>query len=269
MTETVNTFEEAEPNQDYEAEMLAKGEALEQANNPDRPEWLPEKFTSAEDMAQAYAALERKLGSSEEGEQQEQQETEYEEDSEYEEEETELTNEAEASDVEQALDSVGLDFNSFQQEYTETGELSDDAYMALEEKGFSRELVDTWISGQQALVDQQTSQIFSMVGGVDSYAEMTQWAANNLSQSEIDAYNANVESGDMALAQFAVSGLAARYRSEVGNEPRLVQGNAAPSSSGAFQSVAELTAAMRDPRYGNDPAYRNSVAEKLKRSNVF
>jgi hypothetical protein len=60
MAETLNTFEEAAPNQEYEAEMLAKGEALETANNPNRPEWLPEKFESAEAMAQAYADLERK-----------------------------------------------------------------------------------------------------------------------------------------------------------------------------------------------------------------
>ena len=108
-----------------------------------------------------------------------------------------------------------------------------------------------------------------MVGGQESYAEMVQWAAENLSESEIDAYNTNVESGDMSLANFAVQGLAARYRSEVGSEPTLVQGDAASSSSGAFQSVAELTSAMRDPRYGKDPAYRSAVAEKLSRSNVF
>ena len=261
MAETLNTFEEAAPNQEYEAEMLAKGEALETANNPDRPEWLPEKFESAEAMAQAYADLERKLGSSSKDSTEEvQTETD---------DEPELNAEAEASDVAQALDNVGLDFDTFQQEYTETGGLSDEAYDSLAEKGFNRELVDTWIAGQEAIAQQQTGKIFDMVGGQDSYAEMVQWAAENLSESEIDAYNTNVESGDMSLANFAVQGLAARYRSEVGSEPKLVQGDAASSSSGAFQSVAELTSAMRDPRYGKDPAYRNAVAEKLSRSNVF
>jgi hypothetical protein len=28
----------------------------------ERPEWLPEKFKSAEDMAQAYAELEKRMG---------------------------------------------------------------------------------------------------------------------------------------------------------------------------------------------------------------
>ncbi|MDQ2651568.1 MAG: hypothetical protein M3Z20_00875 [Chloroflexota bacterium] len=31
----------------------------------------------------------------------------------------------------------------------------------------------------------------------------------------------------------------------------------------AFRSTAELTAAMRDPRYKNDPAYRDEVAQRL------
>ena len=125
MAETLNTFEEAAPNQEYEAEMLAKGEALETANNPERPEWLPEKFESAEAMAQAYADLERKLGNpSQDSPEEVQTESD---------DEPELNAEAEASDVAQALDNVGLNFDTFQQEYTETGELSDDAYNSLAE----------------------------------------------------------------------------------------------------------------------------------------
>jgi hypothetical protein len=35
-----------------------------------------------------------------------------------------------------------------------------------------------------------------------------------------------------------------------------------------FRSNAELTTAMKDPRYATDPAYRNDVA-KLGRSNIM
>jgi len=257
MAETLNTFEEQAPDEAHEQAMLEKGEQLEQSASPERPEWLPEKFKNAEDMANAYAELEQKLG-------QQQQEEQTKEPKEY-----DNTDDAEASQVAQALDNVGLDFNVFQDEYAETGELSPDAYNALEEKGFNRELVDSWIAGQEALASKTTNQIYDMAGGEEQYSGLVQWASENLSESEIDAYNANVESGDLSLAQFAVSGLVARYRSEVGNEPQLVQGDNASSSSGAFQSVAELTAAMRDPRYNNDPAYRKSVADELSRSKVF
>ena len=44
----------------------------------ERPEWLPEKFKSAEDMANAYSELEKKLGqpASEEQQEEEPQQTE-------------------------------------------------------------------------------------------------------------------------------------------------------------------------------------------------
>ena len=36
-----------------------------------------------------------------------------------------------------------------------------------------------------------------------------------------------------------------------------------------FGSNAEITAAMKDPRYESDPAYRQDVLDRLERSDVF
>ena len=41
-------------------------EDVEQAAAPSRPEWLPEKYNSGEDLAKAYKELESKLGTKEE-----------------------------------------------------------------------------------------------------------------------------------------------------------------------------------------------------------
>jgi hypothetical protein len=275
MTETLNTFEEApqEATAEHDAAMLEKAEQLEQNNNPERPEWLPTKFESPEAMALAYASLERKLGSGQQEESQtEEQPTESEEaelpdDADLEEMENAV--EAQASEVAEALDNAGLDFSDFQEEYIANGELSDEAYQALQQAGFNRDLVDSWIAGQEALMGQTTQSVFSMVGGEESYSQMTEWAGQNLSPAEIEAFNANVESGDSALVQFAVQGLYARYRSDAPSEPNLMQGQATTNQGGAFSSAAELTAAMSDPRYHKDPAYRQAVASKLARSNVF
>lgn len=269
MAETLNTFEEstgAEPAEHTQA-MLEKAEQLEKNNDPNRPEWLPEKFQSPEAMAQAYSALERKLGSGEE--QTEQEDYEDYDDEDVDLDDLELAVDSETNEVSQALDNVGLDFNAFQEEYFEQGGLSAEAYEALDDAGFPRNLVDSWIAGQEALGAQVQSQVFNSVGGEQQYQAMTQWAAENLSPSEIEAFNANVDSGDPSLTQFAVQGLFARYRSEGASEPQLMQGRPSNNQGGAFNSVAELTAAMSDPRYHNDPAYRQSVAQKLSRSNVF
>jgi hypothetical protein len=46
-------------------------------------------------------------------------------------------------------------------------------------------------------------------------------------------------------------------------------GTGAVSTGGKFESTAELTAAMSDPRYAKDPAYRQTVADKLAKSSLF
>ena len=47
----------------------------------------------------------------------------------------------------------------------------------------------------------------------------------------------------------------------------MLTGKAARTLDG-FRSQAEVVAAMNDPRYDNDPAYRQDVYDKLERSNV-
>jgi len=75
-------------------------------------------------------------------------------------------------------------------------------------------------------------------------------------------------SQDPNMIRLAIQGLNARYRSEA--EPSLLQGGTGTvSSGGRFESNAELTAAMSDPRYSKDPAYRQQVADKLARSSLF
>lgn len=241
--------------------MLDKAAELEKNNNPDRPDWLPEKFETPEAMAQAYSALETKLG----------QQPKQEEATEQQPETAEAAEEApvEGGDVEQVLDNAGLDFEVFQKEYDETGGLSTDAYAALEQAGFPRSLVDNYIEGQEALNANINNEIISITGGEESYQGMVEWASEALPADEVEAFNATIDTGDPSLIRMAVQGLNARYRSESGSEPNLVQGSTDTVSGGKFESAAELTAAMRDPRYAKDPAYRQSVAQKLSRSSVF
>lgn len=252
MAEAINTYQEPEAeSQEHVNAMLEKVEGSQQ--DPERPEWLPEKFKSPEDMVKAYSQLESKLG---QPKQEQVQET------------TEATGEENVSEVAELLDNKGLDFDVFQQEYNETGGLSEDAYEALQEAGFSRSLVDTWIQGQDALASQITSQMYDVVGGQEEYSQMVSWAADTLPESEIDAFNATMETQDPNMIRLAIQGLNARYRSEA--EPSLMQGGTgAVSSGGRFESNAELTAAMSDPRYAKDPAYRQQVADKLARSSLF
>lgn len=269
-TEQMNTHEPEAESAEYVQEMVEKGEQLEKNNDPnqvERPEWLPEKFESAEQMAEAYANLESKLGSQNQEEEyempSEQDELEY-----GEEEEVEYDENTQADEVQDAVENAGIDFDVLQQEYNELGGLSEDAYAALAEAGFSESLVDSWIAGQEAMLGNYRSTIHNSVGGEEAYSEMIEWAAENFSEQEIAAFDKAVNSGDMGMAQLAVSGLSNRYQTAEGVDPSLISGQAASSTGGSYSSWSEVTAAMKDSRYESDPAYRQQVANKLARSNV-
>lgn len=256
------TPEEQQAQTSHEEEMIKVAEQLEQSNDPDRPDWLPDKFKDVEQMAQAYKHLEAKLGSN--NQEQEQEEVVQEEVV-----EEQVVNNAPSTDeVAEVINASGLDYNAMQEEYNETGELSQATMDSLAEKGFSNELVNSWVQGQQALLDNFQDAVFNSVGGKEAYGEMQKWASDNLSESEIQAFDRAVTSGDIELVKLAVSGLQTQYQSAEGSEPSLItEGQTATSSTGGtFGSWAEVTQAMQDARYESDVAYRQQVSEKLARS---
>ena len=262
--EQISTHEEVAPNADaqaaHEAEMVKVADELEVRNNPDaeqRPDWLPEKFKSAEQMAEAYASLESKLGSNEQTQETTEETT------------PEVTREAEASEVKEVLDKAGVDFNALQSEYTQQGEVSADSYAKLEEAGFSKDLVDSYIKGQESLNANYEKAVYDTAGGQDAYGELIRWAGDNLQQGEIAAFDKAVSSGDVDMVKMAVSGLQTKYQAAEGTDPTLLsEGQSSNSTGGVFNSWAEVTAAMNDTRYESDVAYRQKVSAKLGRSKL-
>jgi hypothetical protein len=221
----------------------------------ERPEWLPEKFGSPEDMAKAYGELENKLGQPTADKEQET-----------------TTQESKSEDTleiaEKAVSDAGLDMSVLQSEYSENGQLKDTSYEALQKAGIPKDYVDQFIKGQEALRTAQSNDIKGIVGGDESYNNISQWASENLSEPEKQAYNKVVNSNDIESIKLAVTGLKARYDSANGTEPNLVKGKAATTGAQGYQSWAQVTEAMADPKYAKDPAYQAMVKDKLAVSNI-
>jgi hypothetical protein len=217
----------------------------------DRPEWLPEKFKSPEELSKAYGALEKQFTQS-------RQEASEADTSEPEPETT--------ADARQAVENAGVDFEGLQQEFADNGELSDSTYEDLQKRGIPRDMVDTYIEGQKALATEYQTELYGFAGGEENYNEMAEWATENLSEDEVDAYNDAIVSGNSAQARLAIDGLVQRYRNAEGVQPRLVGGKAS-SSVDTYASWAQVTADMAKPEYKKDPAYRQAVSNKLARSN--
>ena len=106
------------------------------------------------------------------------------------------------------------------------------------------------------------------VGGENNYKQMISWAGDTLNDTEIGMYDAVMDSGDPYAAYFAMQALSYKYNDAQGVDGNLIQGKAAPTKDQGFKSQAEVVAAMQDPRYDRDPAYRQQVMEKLESSNV-
>lgn len=223
--------------------------SAESGGNDLRPGWLPEKFKSPEDLAKAYSELEKRQG------QQPQQ--------------AQQSSETDES-ARQAVEQAGVDFDALSDEWANNGELAQDSYDKLEKAGIPRALVDSYIEGQQQIVQQSQARVYESVGGETAYKAMIDWAGDNLSDSEIDAYNQAVNNRDSAAVELAVNGLRARYNTDQGMEPsRIVEGGVSNNSGGSYRSLGELMTDMQSKQYSEDSAFRADVAAKLDRSNIL
>jgi len=225
-----------------------------------KPEGLPEKFNSVDELVKSYSELEKKLG----------------EQSQPTEKSVDPVSKAELkgqpkSDLDiatKAVDSAGLNMDSLAEEYAKDGKLADGSYESLQKAGIPKDYVDRFIAGQQAIADQQSATVKNLVGGTEAYDSMSDWAGQNLTETEKQAYNTAVNSKDLEAVKLAVVGLKARYAQSTGSEPQLVEGKASPSGEQGFQSWAQVTQAMSDPRYAKDPAYQAEVKNKLANSKI-
>ena len=192
----------------------------------DRPEGLPEKFNSIEDLAKSYSELESKLG-----------------------EPSEEISEAPTQEVVENV--IGVEtFSKYQEEYMENeGALSEESYKELSEKhNFSKDLVDSFIRNFDNLSQ------FNF--------KVLEWASDTLSDSEVDSYNNTVTTGDMSSVKLALAGLYSRYAGENGVEPTLLRGGKA-SGVGGYESKAQMVKDMANPEYKTDPSFRLMVERKL------
>ena len=228
-----------------EQDSLAVGEEMQEAQD----QLLAGKYKNAQDLESAYLELQKKLGTGDT--------------------EPETTRVEEPESDEPSTISFLNDASS---EYSENGELSAETMSKLTEMS-SEELVKAYIENQgnqesATLTDAQVSSIKAKAGGDTQYETIVTWASENLEASSIEGFDTLIETGNTKAIEFAVAGLKAMYEAQNGSEGKMVTGKAPRTDGETFKSQAEVVAAMADPRYDRDPAYRDEIVNKLERSNV-
>ena len=251
-TETEVLTEEEQNSLEVGEKLVAEQEGL-----------LAGKYKSAQELENAYLSLQKKLGT--------QEEVDYESSDEgYEEEEG--TDE----EVSSYAPAVSLINEASEEYYANEGTLSEETIEKFSEMS-SQDLVNAYIEIQSKnpqapqnteMSDAQVNSVMNAAGGEKNYNTVLQWAASNMNQRAIDAFDSVVDSGNPAAINIAFQGLQSQYNESNGYEGRMLQGKAPSSSGDVFRSQAELVAAMADPRYDSDPAYRADVVAKLEQSDL-
>jgi hypothetical protein len=236
-----------------EQEALAIGEAAAQQEQAA----YAGKFKDAEELEKAYIELQKKLGESDD-------ETE------------ELREQEETAEEEVEVSPAAELINSASEMFAETGELTAEVMEQFNSMS-SADLVNAYMEMQSQntsqvptsdLTESDVNAIKNSVGGEDGYNNLMQWAGATMDAADIEAFDSIVEVGDARAIRLAVAGLRAEYEAANGYEGEMVTGRASREPADVFRSQAEVVAAMQDPRYDRDPAYRNDVFEKLERSYI-
>ena len=244
-----------------EQDSLAVGEKLV----AEQEQLLAGKYKSAEELESAYLSLQKKLGQTDEEE-----EVDYESSDEgYEEEEG--SNE----EVSEYAPAVNLINEASEEYYANDGQLSEETIQSFSQMS-SQDLVNAYLEIQannpQAptqsaeLSEAQVNSVQNACGGEANYNAVVDWAASNLTDEAINAFDSVVDSGNPMAISIAFKGLQNEYNEANGYEGRMLQGRAASSAGETFRSQAELVSAMGDPRYDTDEAYRDDVLRKLDAS---
>lgn len=209
--------EGAEPSADPQLGVSNDSQAPGPVSIPEgatRPEGLPENFADVAALAAAHAEATRKI--------------------------TELGQGGPPSDlsVEQLINQAGEDVQA-------SGAVSETTLKALEKAGISEQQTRGFIAGQAALAAQRDSEVMESFGGKAQFEAFVEWAPENLSNEEINALNAMIDSayqsGDMTNMQMAVQGVMQRFSPEA---PRVVSGSAA-KTSGALEPYENKYEAMK------------------------
>lgn len=251
-------------------EFVAEQEAAANAD----PELILGKFKTPEDLAQAYAQLEKKLGQPAKADPGDSSSaTGY---------TTEQAVEVYGQGAVDDLAGKGIDLADLMWKADNGQDISssyDDLAAAF---NVPRQVVENYVSkagnpksqASAGLGEADAAELKAMVGGDQGFAELSQWAANNLDPQELADYNAVVDSGNKDAIRWALKAMQSRATGQT-TEPKLIGSGRAPDQGNTFESKQQVLDAMNKRNdkgqklYEVDEAYREKFIATLARSDVF
>lgn len=211
-------------------------------------ELLAGKFKTQDDLINSYKELEAKLGN--------------------------YRQETAKSTIDEIVAATGFDGADLAANFNADGKLSDDQYAAFEKVGFSKDVVDTFLRGQQAIAQNSVyaqerikANAIKMAGGEEQLNGLFRWAANNLPEARTADLNARLASP--TEYESAMKELLFDYQLQSGrltNQNEILSGQAMPNMSRGFESSQEMIAALKQAEQQGyyDESFKRRMANTPK-----
>lgn len=168
-------------------------------------------------------------------------------------------------EVKSDLTSKGVDYDALVKEYEDNGKLSDESMKALKGAGYPEAVVNAFIKGFEAQVNEFTNAVYKMAGGEKEYGRLCEFV-KGLGEADVQAFNETINSGSLTQLSALINGYKAQMTTKYGTSNRSILGGAAMVENKGFNSKDAMIKAMNDPRYGMDMAYTEKVQRMTMQS---
>lgn len=158
-----------------------------------------------------------------------------------------------------------------QAEYEEDG-ISEKSYQELEAVGYSRAFIDSYVRGQEALVDSYIASVKAYAGGEEKFDALYSHLETSNPEAAESLMNA-LEARDLGTVKAIINLAGASRAKTFGRQPtrsvtqRAIPAKAQVQKPQGFANRSEMVKAMSDSRYRTDAAYRAEVERKVWASN--
>lgn len=157
---------------------------------------------------------------------------------------------------------AGLDPMELEQQIIQNGQLDAEAKEALTKVGVPEALIDMFVSNYQRGMEAERNAIIQEAGGQESWNQIAAFV-ETLPQEEQDAF---YEGLGGKYRKYALQDIQERMKSAgpLSREKPLINGDTPSTGSVGYRSKAEMKRDMADPRYKQDPAFRQQVMAKMQ-----
>lgn len=231
------------------------GTSVPNPGTPARPDYLLDKFATAEEQAKAYKQLEQEFSRHRQ------------------------MNRAVPGQPAPvappapsgppgapAPNTIIVDMQALERDLREYGTLTDQTLRAHAQRGVPPQLLVGYVEGEKAKATLRAAAVIDLAGGQEEYKKLQEWGTQNLTEEEQGVYNNSLR-GPPAAMKMALSDLKARYmaaRGGASGAPLVTAGTPASYGSAVpFKSPEEQQAAFQDKRYATDAGFRAEVYRRM------